>query len=73
MLSERFPSRCPELRLIKVFGIFFCTSPLILVLFIGVFDSSVLLYLSTFQIIARFVENEIWDIIRFRGVIRPNF
>ncbi len=40
------------------------------VLFILVFDGSVLglLYFSTFQIIARFIEKEIWDIIRFRGV-----
>ncbi len=36
-------------------------------LFILVFDGSVLLYFSTFQIIARFIEKEIWDIIRFRG------
>ncbi len=47
---------------------FFCTSALIAdVLFILVFDGSVLLYFSTFQIIARFIEKEIWDIIRFRG------
>ncbi len=57
----------------KVFGIFLCTSALILLLFIGVFDGSVLLYSSTFQIIARFVENEIWDLNRFRGVLRPRF
>ncbi len=38
------------------------------VLFILVFDGSVLLYFSTFQIIARFIEKEIWDIIWFRGV-----
>ncbi len=51
------------------FVIFFlCTSALIAdVLFILVFDGSVLLYFSTFQIIARFIEEEIWDIIRFRG------
>ncbi len=48
---------------------FFFTSALIAdVLFILVFDGSVLLYFSTFQIIARFIEKEIWDIIRFRGV-----
>ncbi len=38
-------------------------------LFIGVFDGSVLLYFSTFQIIARFIEKEIWDINQFRGVL----
>ncbi len=43
-------------------------SALIFVLFIGVFEGSVLLYFSTFQIIARFIEKEIWDTIRFRGV-----
>ncbi len=41
---------------------------LIFVLFIGVFDGSVLLYFSTFQIIARFIEKEIWDINQFRVV-----
>ncbi len=51
------------------FVIFFCTSALIAdVLFIGVFDGSVLLYFSTFQIIARFIEKEIWDINQFRGL-----
>ncbi len=38
------------------------------VLFIGVFDGSVLLYFSTFQIIARFIEKEIWGINQFRGL-----
>ncbi len=64
--------------IITFFGIyFFCTSALIFVLFIGVFDGSVLLYFSTFQIIARFiilrVENEIWDINPLRGLLRPHF
>ncbi len=54
------------------FVIFFCTSALIFVLFIGIFDGSVLLYFSTFQIIARFIEKEIWDINQFRGVLRPH-
>ncbi len=40
------------------------------VLFILVFDGSVLLYFSTFQIIAGFIEKEIWDIIRFRGLYK---
>ncbi len=52
---------------------FFCTSALIFVLFIGVFEGSVLLYFSTFQIIARFIEKEIWDINPFIGVLRPHF
>ncbi len=35
------------------------------VLFILVFDGSVLLYFSTFQIIARLKKNEIWHINTF--------
>ncbi len=56
------------------FVIFFCTSALIAdVLFIGVFDGSVLLYFSTFQIIARFIEKETWGINQFRRLYKPRF
>ncbi len=51
------------------FVIFFCTSALIFVLFIGVFDGSVLLYFYTFQIVSRLIEKEIWDINQFRFLI----
>ncbi len=72
-LLERFSSRCPELRYSDIFrDIFFCTSALISVLFFAVFDGFVLLYFSTFQIIARFIEKDIWDINQFRGVLRPH-
>ncbi len=72
--GTRFSSKRSDLRY-DIFRDFFCccTSALIFVLFIGVFDGSVLLYFSTFQIIERFIEKEIWDINRFRGVLRPRF
>ncbi len=75
--TQRECLQSPELRYNDIFRdfffFFFFTSALIFVLFIGVFDGSVLLYFSTFQIIARFVENEIWDIIQFRGVLSSHF
>ncbi len=54
-LLERFSSGRPELRYNDIFRDFFlCTSALIAdVLFIGVFDGSVLLCFSTFQIFHR--------------------
>ncbi len=73
MLLQRFSSRRPELRYNDIYPDFFCKSALIFLLFIGVFDGSVLLYVSTFQIIARFIEKEIWDINQFRRVLRPHF
>ncbi len=72
--ATRFTSGRPELRYNDIFRDFsFCTSALIFVLFISVFDGSVLLYFYTFQIIARFIEKKIWDINQFRGELRPHF
>ncbi len=49
--GTRFSSGRPELKYNEIFRVFFCgISALIFVLFIGVFDGSVLLYFSTFQI-----------------------